>query len=303
MVASEGRLAYESAGEGVPIVLLHAFPLSGAMWRAELERFAHVGRVIAPDLPGFGKSKRQDAPSISLMASAVAALLDRLSAEEPVILGGLSMGGYVAFEFVRQFPDRVRALGLFATRAAPDTPEARAARVKTAQKIQREGLPALAASILPRLLGRSTLASKPSLVEAVRAAMLSNDPAGVVASLQAMAGRNDSTPLLPSLTCPTLVVSGEEDILIPRAETERLQRCIPGALLDVIPGAGHLVNLEQPGLFHEVVERWLPVALKGAPSRGAPPNASVGRGAGCDRSGGGGAVPPRVAGSGKEERT
>jgi pimeloyl-ACP methyl ester carboxylesterase len=250
-------LTYEAVGDGVPVVLLHAFPLSHAMWRADAERFAQFGRVITPDLPGFGRSPRQSPPSIPTMASAVSELLDGLSVREPVVLAGLSMGGYVAFEVVRQFPKRVRALGLFSTRAVADTPDQRENRLKAAEQIRREGLGPLANAMLPKLLGRTTLSTHPSVAEAITEQILSNDPGGVADSLLAMAQRRDSTSLLSSIACPTLVVAGGEDAFIPATEAEGLQRQIPGAHLEVIARAGHLVNVEQPAAFQASVERFL----------------------------------------------
>lgn len=250
-------LAYDATGQGTPIVLLHAFPLSRAMWAVERDRLARFGRVITPDLPGFGGSPRQAKPSIPDMAAQVAQLLDALAVREPVILGGLSMGGYVAFEFLRQFPQRVKALLLCATRAAADTPEQRAGRLKTAEQVRREGLAPLTKAILPKLLGKTTLESNPAVVDQVKRLALANAPDGVADSLLAMGDRNDSTTLLPSIVCPTLVVAGEEDAFIPTAESERLQQQIPNARLELIPQAGHLVNLEQPSAFQSAVDRWL----------------------------------------------
>ena len=249
-------LAYEAAGRGVPFVLLHAFPLSRAMWRAELEAFGKSARVIAPDLPGFGQSARQAEPSIPQMAQALAELLERLAIREPAVVAGLSMGGYVAFEFLRQFPQRVRALGLVSTRAGTDTPEQREQRVNTAERIRREGLSSLASSMLPRLLGKTSLASNQALATAVSQQILASDPDGVADALLAMAQRRDSTALLASISCPTLIVAGQEDAFIAPEQAEQMQRQIPRAQLAVIPKAGHLVNLEQPAAFHQALERF-----------------------------------------------
>lgn len=250
-------LAYEATGQGVPCVLLHAFPLSHAMWRAELNTLGKLAHVITPDLPGFGRSARQTEPSILRMAEAVAELLEHLGIREPVVVAGLSMGGYVAFEFVRQFPQRVRALGLCSTRAAADTPEQREQRMTTAERIRREGLEPLASSMLTRLLGKTSLASNQALAAAVSRQILANDPHGVAEALLAMAQRGDSTTLLASIACPTLIVAGEEDAFIAPEQAEQMQRQIPQAQLAVIPNAGHLVNLEQPAAFHQALERFL----------------------------------------------
>ena len=254
---SSKRLAYSEQGRGAPLVLLHAFPLSRAMWQETLERVAPFARAIAPDLPGFGLSLRQPKPLIRSMAAAVLELLDELGLREPVILAGLSMGGYVAFEVVRQAPARVKALGLFSTRAAPDSPEQRAARMALVERIRREGFPPSMPVLLPRLLGETTRASRPAAVERVMQLMRMAHPDGVIDALLAMANRADSTMLLASIPCPTLVVSGAEDTVIPLADATAMAQHLPAAELEIIPEAGHLVNLEQPGLFHAALERWL----------------------------------------------
>ena len=240
-----------------PVVLVHAFPLSHAMWQAQVEALAPQFRVIVPDLPGFGGSARQVKPSISQMAQEIAALLDQQKITEPVFIGGLSMGGYVVFEFLRQFPQRVRGLGFFSTRAAADTAEAREGRLKTAQKIQAEGLQSFSKVILPKLLGKTTMESNPAVVRQVTDLILASKPEGVADALLAMADRRDSTDLLGAVRVPTLVVAGEQDSFIPPAEAEAMARAIPGAQLHVIKEAGHLLNLEQPAPFQQLLTQFL----------------------------------------------
>src|SRR3989338_1776495 len=244
-------------GTGTALLLLHAFPLSHAMWSGELARFAAMLRVITPDLPGFGRSPRLTTPSIPAMARAVAALLDGLGIREPVMLGGLSMGGYVALEFFRQFPDRVKALGLFSTRAAPDSPEQRAGRLQLAGQLARDGIEALMQTAVPKLLGPTTRARRPAVAEQVERAARAASGGGGADALRAMAARADSRPLLAAIGCATLVVAGGEDRVIPVAESEAMAKAIPGAQLAVIPEAGHVVNLEQPDAFQGIVEAWI----------------------------------------------
>lgn len=251
------RLAYDDEGRGIPLALLHAFPLSRMMWEAERAAFAGSCRIVIPDLPGFGRSPRQASPSIPHMASSVLALLDDLGVREPAIVAGLSMGGYVAFEIVRQAPERVKALGLFSTRAVPDTPEQRERRLKIAERIRQDGARPFATSILPNLLGRTTLAQRPELAERLAAQIARNDPDGVVDALLAMAQRQDSTDLLPLIRCPVMVIAGDEDALIPVAQAEDMRRRIPGATLEVIRQAGHLVNVEQPEPFQRALEQFV----------------------------------------------
>ncbi len=249
-------LAYSEAGAGAPVVLLHAFPLSRAMWQRDAEQFAPLARVIMPDLPGFGASPRQPHPSMSAMASAVAGLLDHGKVREPVILAGLSMGGYVALEFIRQFPGRVKALGLFSTRAAADSPEQRQGRMKLNEQLQARGIEPLMTSSLPKLLGRTSTASQPDLLAHVARLIRAASPDGVIDALRAMAERSDSQPLLSGIRYPTLIIAGEEDALIPAQESQTMAQAIAGATLEIIPQAGHLVNLEQPEIFQRLVKNW-----------------------------------------------
>ena len=250
-------LHFTEQGTGTALLLLHAFPLSHAMWSGELARFATMRRVITPDLPGFGRSPRLTTPSIPAMARAVAALLDGLGLSQPVIVAGLSMGGYVAFEFLRQFPDRVKALGLFSTKAAPDSPEQRAGRLQLAGQLARDGIEALMQTAVPKLLGPTTRARRPAVAEQVERAARAASVDGVADALRAMAERADSRPLLAAIGCPTLVVAGGEDRVIPVAQSEAMAKAIPGAQLAVIPEAGHVVNLEQPDAFQGIVEAWI----------------------------------------------
>ena len=241
----------------IPLLLFHAFPLSSAMWAAEAAALGKACRVITPDLPGFGRAPRQKEPSIPGMAREAARLLDDLGVREPVVVGGLSMGGYVAFEFLRQYPERVRALALLSTRAAADTPEGRAKRLKTAEDIRAKGLEPFSRAVLPNLVGKTSLSSRPEVCRRVAEMILANTPEGVADALLAMAARRDSGDLLGGIRVPTLAVAGEEDTFIRADETQEMASKIPGSHLEVIAGAGHLVNLEQPAPFLKVLEQFL----------------------------------------------
>lgn len=250
-------LAYESSGQGIPLVLIHAFPLNSNMWNVQIKNLEQYGRVIALDLPGFGRSPVEVNLSIAKMAQEIGCLLDSLNVKEPAMLAGLSMGGYVAFEFFRQFSKRVKALGLFSTRAGADTPEAHEKRLKTAEQIQQGGLGSFAKTILPSLVGKTTQESNPELVREIADMISVNHRAGVAAALLAMAERQDSTPLLSSIKCPTLIIAGEEDVLIPFSESEAMHKQITGSEFHLLPKAGHLANLEQPTAFQAVFEKFI----------------------------------------------
>lgn len=250
-------LAYETSGQGIPIVLIHAFPLFSGMWKAEIKNLAHKGHVIALDLPGFGKSPCEAVTSIPKMAQEIVRLLDSIQVKGPVVIAGLSMGGYVALEFFRQFPTRVKGLGLFSTRAGADTPEAREKRLKTAEQIKKDGLESFQKAIVSNLVGKTTQESNPARLRDLSGLMTSNTREGVAAALVAMAERQDSTDLLDSIKCPTLIIAGDEDTLIPFSESEIMHGRISGSQFHLIPKAGHLVNLEQPAAFQKVFEKFL----------------------------------------------
>lgn len=251
-------MAYSDQGSGTPVVLLHGYPLNRHIFDPQLEALSQQARVLTPDLRGHGDSQAVADPySMDLLAQDVAALLDQLQITEPVILGGLSMGGYITFAFYRLFPERVKGLILTATRAAADTPTAREARQQAAQNARRQGVAAIAEAMLPKLLAPSSREQRPELVNAVRDIMLSTSLEGVLGDLAVMAARPNSTSTLPTIQVPTLVVHGAQDSLIPLAEAQAMQQAIPNAHLEVILEAGHLPTLETPEAFNQVVRQFL----------------------------------------------
>jgi len=183
-------------------------------------------------------------------------VLDRLHVEDAVI-GGLSMGGYVAFAIFRHAPRYVRALILADTRAEADTPEGVAARQQMLTLIADKGAPGVADAMMPKLLGETTRAHRPDLVERVRSLILASSSDAIAGAVHALMTRQDSTPLLSTIHCPTLVVVGEEDMLTPRKFSDQMHAAIAGSELAVIPHAGHLSSLEQPDAFNEVLDRFL----------------------------------------------
>jgi 3-oxoadipate enol-lactonase len=250
-------MSYRDLGEGDPLVLLHAFPLNGRMFESQMRAFSGSHRVVAPDYPGFGRSPRTPAqPDVHYYAEGVRDLLDRLHLER-VILGGVSMGGYVAFECMRLFPERVSALVLANTRPEPDSEEMRETRVETALSVAEEGVGVLVELQMERLLTPYTLQNDEELVENVRAMIFENSPDGVVAALGAMRERPDSTPLLGEIGVPTLVVSGEEDGIISPEFVGAMAAKIPDASHVIIPRTGHLSNFEAPEKFNAVLAAFL----------------------------------------------
>ena len=247
-------LHFQQSGQGTPLVLLHAFPLSSELWRPQLETLSDELRVIAPDLPGFGASPDfEGTPSVEIMAQSVMALLEHLNLNEPVILGGLSMGGYAALAFARLFPASLRALILCDTRAEADTPEGKANRDKLIALAQSEGGAAVVEQMTPKLLGESTQNSRPDVGKTVKQLGLAQSDAAIANALRALRDRADSLDLLPQIQVPTLVIVGEEDGITPLTAAQTMAQNIRGAKLVVIPQAGHLSNIEQPEIFNGAV--------------------------------------------------
>ena len=227
------------------------------MWDGQLSLAQRGWRVIAPQLRRFD-SGAGDPPATSMddYAGDVIDLLDNLHVKQAVI-GGLSMGGYVAFAILRLAARYVQGLVLADTRPQADTPEAVASRTKLLALVQAKGPSAVADEMLPKLLGATTRASRPDIVEQVRALVLANSTEAIGGAIRALMSRPDSTPLLSSIHVPTLIVVGDEDVLTPRALSEEMHRSIAGSELAVIEHAGHLSNLEQPAAFDAVLARFL----------------------------------------------
>lgn len=256
----EFSMAYEDTSDRVPVLLIHGYPLSNMLWDLQMGDLSDIARLIAPDLRGHGQTDPTDPPySMGLFADDCANLLDQLGISGPVVIGGLSMGGYVAFEFARRYPERVAGLILAATRAGADSPQVKEARDKAAGVAIAEGTPAIAEGMLPKLLAPDSYDKQPDLVDFVREMMLETSEDGIVGALTAMRDRPDSTPDLAAIQVPVLVVHGEQDQLIPLAEAEAMAAALPMSRLVAIPQAGHLPNLEQPEAFNDAVREFLEI--------------------------------------------
>jgi 3-oxoadipate enol-lactonase len=251
------EIAYTDQGKGTPILLIHGYPLSKAMWDPQAKSLSQNFRVITLDLRGHGES---EAPlwlyTMDIFADDIRALLDHLSIDQ-VVLAGFSMGGYIALAFYRRYKNRVKALVLADTRAQADSPEGKQGRFKAAQTAHQQGAGAIADVMIPKLLTPQSLQSRPDLVQNIRKIMTSTPVAGIVGDLMAMAERPDSVPLLSEIACPTLFLVGEQDSLTPPAEAKLMAEKIKKAQLEIIPAAGHLSNLEQPDHFNRAVRRFL----------------------------------------------
>jgi 3-oxoadipate enol-lactonase len=251
-------LSYTDRGGGgaAPLVLLHGFPLDRRMWDAQVERLSEHHRVIAPDLRGFGQSRRSDPFTIESLADDVHLFLDQLGAL-PCVLAGLSMGGYVALAYAKKYPADLRGLILLDTKAEADTADGKAAREKMIQLVRSSGAAAVAEQMLPKMIAPAALESRPDVVKTMRQIM-ENCPAHTIEyALKAMRDRKDRTGELPSIKCPTLVIVGDADAITPPAVAEKMAGAIPGAKLEVVRGAGHMSPLEQPEHVNRAIERFM----------------------------------------------
>lgn len=247
-------LAYQDSCSGPTLLLIHGYPLNSSMWESQIEDLSDTARVLAPDLRGYGLSEATPPPySMEMMADDCMGLLDSLGIHEPILVCGLSMGGYIAFEFYRRFPEWVAGLILVATRAGADDEKGRAGRDEMIAKVRERGIEPVATAMLPKLLAPESYERNELLVSFVREMVESSTIDGVVGALEAMKTRPDSTPLLPQIKAPVLIIHGEADQIIPVSEAEAMRDAIPGAELVVLPGAGHLPNLEQADAFNEAV--------------------------------------------------
>lgn len=251
------KLHIETSGSGTPVLLIHGFPFTSRMWRPQLG--AELGgRLLAPDLPGFGASVASEPPhSVERLAEACLAVLDANGISEPAVVGGLSMGGYIALAAARLFPQRLRGLMLFSTRAGADGAEAKANRDKAIATAREQGPGPAGDGMHPKLLAPANYSEQPAVAAELKEIMKGATTEGVVMALTAMRDRPDSTPALAGIRVPTLIVHGEEDQVIPKSEAEAMAAAIPGSQLYLIARAGHLLNLEQPVEFNGLVAEFM----------------------------------------------
>lgn len=241
------------------VLLIHAFPLGAAMWEGQVKALPDGWRLIAPDVRGFGGStidEPDEEPRIDDYAKDAIDLLRELEIASAVI-GGMSMGGYVAMAILRRQPGVATAVILADTRMTPDTPEGRANRRSMLAVVDREGPSGVSRDMLPRLLGKTTLAQRPTVEPLVRRLIKQQSPAALRGAIQRMMERPDSQAVLEQLAVPTLIIVGDEDVITPVEDSRRLQAVIPGSELVVLPETGHLANLERPDLFNDALRALL----------------------------------------------
>ncbi len=248
------NLAFEQHGEGEPLLFVHGFPLSGRLWEHVIEPLRDDYKLIIPDLRGMGRSQASESASMATYADDLAGLLDALGESRPAVVVGLSMGGYLTFEFYRRHRERVRGLVLADTRCEADSPEKARDRAAMAERVRAEGGVVVADAMMDALFGPQ---ASSELRDTWREIISSTRPQGIIAALAAMAESPDSTPTLAEIDVPTLIVVGEHDALTPPSAARTMHEGITGSRLEIIPHAGHMVPVEQPVAFSRVLREFL----------------------------------------------
>lgn len=249
---------YEDRGHGTGLLLIHGFPLNKSMWNSQVEDLSDIARVVAPDLRGHGESEAVEGIySMDLLADDCASLLDQIGLKERVVVCGLSMGGYVTLAFYRRHPQRTRGLILAATRAQADSPEAKTNREKAAAKAKEQGSGAIAADLLPKILAPQTYTARPELVDQVKKMMEETSVEGIVGASLGMKERPDSQTTLEDIEVPTLILHGTDDQIISPEEARQMNVAIPDSQLQILPGTGHLLNMEKADLFNQAIRGFL----------------------------------------------
>lgn len=239
------------------LIFLHGFPFNSSSWDSQVEHFKKTHTVLAPDLRGHRNGPSEDGPwMMAHFAEDLKQLMIDHKMDQAVICG-LSMGGYIALHFAKQYPNMVAGLVLCDTQADADSNEAKDKRFATIQKIQKDGLNAFAQDFSKNVLSENTLVQKPEIQKKVISMITENKLQDVVMNVGALASRRDSNPYLADFNFPTLVLVGAEDKVTPVAVSQKLAAGIKNSTLKTIEKAGHLSNLEQPDIFNGYLEDFL----------------------------------------------
>jgi pimeloyl-ACP methyl ester carboxylesterase len=244
-------LRYTEKGDGLPVILIHGFPLCRQMWAPQMTALANAGyRAISPDLPGFGDSPPLAGPaSMSSYADAIVALLDELGIDQAVV-GGMSMGGYVLLDLVERYSQRLLGAMFLVTRAAADDAAGKQKRTLMVEQVEAGNVLTIPETFVPVLFAEETARRNPRLISEVRQWVESAPSSGLIGGLLAMREREDAVDKLSAFALPSLVVGAAQDLAVPPEHSQVLAQGLPNAKLTIIPGAGHMANLEQPELFN-----------------------------------------------------
>lgn len=252
------ELNVRDEGPGEPLLLVHGFPLDHTMWREQIRHFSGSRRVIAPDLRGFGRSGvTPGTVTMQRFADDLAKLLDVLRIREPVCFCGLSMGGYIAWQFAQRHRRRLGSLILCDTRAIADDEAGKRNRAIIASRVLKDGPGFIADSMPEKLFSTRTHAENPELIAETQDVIRRSPPQGVAAAARGLAARPDVSAQLGAIDVPTLVVVGEEDAISPADEMQRIAESIPGAHFAAIPSAGHMAPLEAPVAVNTAIKDFL----------------------------------------------
>jgi 3-oxoadipate enol-lactonase len=252
-------MEYEVAGPrtGVPVVLIHGFPFNRHMWKPQVGELKQHHYVVTYDIRGFGESDAGDGQySVEYFVDDLISLLDHLRIPRAVA-AGLSMGGYIALRAIERHPDRFRGLILADTRSEPDTNEGKVKRAEQARSLKKEGMKKFADSFLPGVFDPETPNKRPEVVRMVRTMIESASPAAAAGTLIALAARTDTTPALYNINVPSLILVGRHDSITPPAAASAMKGKMREAELQIISGAGHLSNLENPEEFNRHILKFL----------------------------------------------
>jgi len=258
--SGDADIFYEVLGSGPPVVLLHPFPANRDLWKPAAQALVSHYRVILPDLRGHGDSGIGEGPATMEKHGAdIARILDHEEVRRAPCVG-VSIGGYVLFEFWRKYRTRIEALVLCDTKAQADTADARAGRLQAASAVMERGTEAFFESMILKLLGKTTHTTRPDLVEGALRMMRKMSPEDVAMVQRGMAERPDSVETLKTINLPTLIVTGDEDILTGVAEAEVMRQNIVGSQMKVIAKAGHYSPWEQPEAVGKLLRQFLDTA-------------------------------------------
>ena len=251
-------ISYNDVGEGnVPILFLHGFPFDKSMWKGQLDSLKSSNRVIAIDIRGFGKSIDEKTPlTIDLFSDDLRLFMDKLTIQKAIICG-LSMGGFIALNAIKRFPERFEALILCDTNCIADTAEVKENRYKAIEQINHDGVTAFNEKFIKNVFHPDSLINKIELVENLRAIVFANSKEIVTAGLTALAERSETCSGLKSITVPTLIICGKEDAVTPLAQSQFMHEHIQDSSLKIIDNAGHVSNLEHPEEFNKYLIEFL----------------------------------------------
>lgn len=255
--SDDARLYYESTGAGTPVVLLHPFPVHHEFWNEIAPKLATRYQLIFPDLRAHGRSEvGKGAAGMAKHAADLLRLLETLEIPKAVLVG-VSIGGYILFEFWRQYRERVLALVLANTRAEADTEQGRANRLKSIADSRLHGTGPFFDAQTQNLIGETTRRTRPDIVAKARAMMQMMSVDGLAATQRGMAERPDSTSTLRTINVSTLIIAGEEDTVTPIGNSQLLHQQIAGSRLQIVARGGHYAALEHPDEFGRTLRQFL----------------------------------------------